>query len=179
MTTSDRAERQRDTAPNGPTAAGDRTRANHKGGVTQDTAPEAVPSVRRSRVASWRNMLIAAINAGLEQDLFGLDADDYRGPEDGCIYHFDFAGMPASAFVAPDGPAELRFHVAVRPTGQFIEAMNGGFDAGDAFALGWLEQGERKGLEPVTEFFNVRRELLPMIATAEIQPKGYSVSAIR
>lgn len=131
----------------------------------------------KTRLAAWRNMMVAAINAGLDQGLFGLDVDDNRWNGEFGIYRFDFAGMPAIASVRDVGFGELSIHVAVRPTKdaeRAIRSANAGFYAGDAFAAGWLEREKGKWLQsstnPATAF---RRDLLAMISAMAVEPKGF------
>jgi predicted transcriptional regulator len=129
------------------------------------------------RLVAWRNMMIAAINAGLEQHLFGLDAGDNRWAGENPIYRFTFGTMPAIACVGDAGFGELIFHVAARPTQnaeEWIRADNAGFLAGDAFAAGWLERRAGKWLQtsggPICAF---RRNMLPAVLQTEVRPSGY------
>ena len=131
----------------------------------------------KTRVAAWRNMMVAAINAGLDQGMFGLSVDDNRWTSDHGIYRFEFAGMPAIANVSDIGFGELAIHVAVRPTDraeEFITSNNAGLYAGDAFASGWLERKNGKWLQDNGKPCNAfRRDILPMIAQMAVAPNGF------
>ncbi|MBI2240792.1 MAG: hypothetical protein HYU59_08320 [Magnetospirillum gryphiswaldense] len=131
----------------------------------------------KTRVTAWRNMMIAAINAGLDQGLFGLDANDNRWAGDCHVYQFDFAGMAAIACVSDIGCGELGIHVAVKPTAdgeRHIKAFDAGLYAGDAFASGYLEREDGKWLQVSEKPCNAfRNALLPVIAAAAMTPKGY------
>lgn len=131
----------------------------------------------KMRLAAWRNMMIAAINAGLDQGLFGLDANDNRWAEDCHVYRFDFAGMAAIACVSDIGCGELGIHVAVNPTEdgeRHIKAFEAGLYAGDAFASGYLEREDGKWLQVSEKPCNAfRNALLPVIAAMVVTPKGY------
>ena len=125
-------------------------------------------------------MMIAAINAGLDQNLFGLDPDDNRWTGGKAVYRFTPADMPAIASVGDASFGELVFKVALQPCSDaemLIEPFTGPdirFEACEAFAYGWMERRKEKWLQtgprPTCYF---RRELLPTIAGVEIHPHGY------
>ncbi len=107
------------------------------------------------RKKAWRNMIVAGVNAGLEQKLFTLEAGGNLWPEyqpgDGKsdanagsgahYYSFDFpGGIPVQAYVKDAGFDELSIRVAFWPTGEFMECPNAGFLAGEVYAVGWLER---------------------------------------
>jgi hypothetical protein len=130
-----------------------------------------------TRRTAWRNMMVAAINAGLDQSIFGLDENDNRWVGENHIYRFSFADLPAIASVSDIGFGELSIKVAIQPAREaekYIQSSNAGFYAGDAFASGWLERKDGKWLQeqgnPINAF---RRSILPIIAQTTIQPKGY------
>ena len=146
-------------------------------------------TTERSR--AWRNMMIAAVNAGLEQGLFTLHpdgnkwphADEDTHPEDtknrGAIYRFEFGPViaPAIAWVGDAGWGELSIHVALWPTQdaeRWIVVGNGGFTVGEAFASGWLERRKGAWLQfngaPILQ---CRRVLLQSVAASPIDPVGY------
>lgn len=131
----------------------------------------------KMRVAAWRNMMIAAINAGLDQGLFGLEAKDNRWTGDCHVYRFDFGGMAAIACVTDVSGGELGIQVAVNPTvdaERHIKAFNAGLYAGDAFASGYLEREDGKWLQVSEKPCNAFRiALLPVIAAMVVTPKGY------
>ena len=54
-----------------------------------------------------------------------------------------------------------------------VSAFNAGFDAGDAFAAGWLERERGLWLQFSPERFNCRRAMVEMLASLDIQPAGY------
>jgi hypothetical protein len=159
-------------------------------GARQDhpVPPLGVPGRHRSqararaaelppRQVASRNLLIAAINAGLEQLLFGLDAGDNRWAGENAIYRFTFGKMPAIACVGDAGFGELVFQVAANPTRdaeRWISAMNACFLAGDAFAASWLERRTGKWLQTsggLTCAF--RRNILAAVVQNEVKPRGY------
>ncbi len=153
-------------------------------GSNRSTPSTHVPQAAlgpKPRFQAWRNMMVAAINAGLDQNLFGLDADDNRWTGGKAVYRFTLADMPAIASVGDASFGELVFKVALQPCSdaeKFIEPCTGPdirFEAGEAFASGWLERRKGKWLQtgprPMCYF---RRELLPTIAGIEVQPHGYS-----
>lgn len=148
-------------------AAGPRRRsdgtATHRGG--------------KQRLSAWRNLMVAGINAGLEQKVFGLAEDENSWSGDGHTYRFLFAGLPAVAYVRDIGFGELGLHVAVKPTARcesVIKFDNAGLDAGDGFASGFMERRSGKWLmssgKPCNAF---RRDLLPVLAAAVVEPNGF------
>jgi hypothetical protein len=146
----------------------------------RNTGGFATFSGGKLRIAGWQNMMVAAVNAGLDQGVFGLEPDDNRWNGDYVIFRFDFAGIPALAYVGDAGYGELSIHVAVRPTvdaERMIVIPEAGFYAGDAFASGWFERDKGKWIQstdkPAAAF---RRELLPIIANAVVEPNGFSRS---
>jgi hypothetical protein len=146
----------------GPRRRSDGT-ATHRGG--------------KQRLAAWRNLMVAGINAGLEQKVFGLAEDENSWSGDGHTYRFTFAGLPAVAHVRDIGFGELGLHVAVNPTARcesVIEFDAAGLEAGDGFASGFMERRSGKWLmssgKPCNAF---RRDFLPVIAAASVEPNGY------
>ena len=58
---------------------------------------------RTTRARAWRNLMVAAINAGLERDLFSLEAGDDRWPtsavdgrRDAYVFPFVLDGIGAA-----------------------------------------------------------------------------------
>lgn len=140
------------------------------------------------RRKAWRNMMVAAINAGLAQRLFTVRAGDNRWPgaEEArhryrpALYRFEVEGIPALASVDDAGFDELRLHVAFWPTKdseRWVGAEGHGFRAGDAWTYGWLER--RKGAYLMTPApdgfqFNCRKRCLNAVAALDVQPRCYA-----
>lgn len=99
------------------------------------------------RARAWRNAMVAAINAGLEQKLFSLEPGTWPSSgtreDTGCrVYSVTLGDIPAIVSVADAGYDELLIHVALWPTAnacQAIRASNAGFCAGELFATGWIK----------------------------------------
>jgi len=134
-------------------------------------------SAPTARQIAWRNLMVAGINAGLDQRLFGLDPGQNYWEGDNSIYRLTIAGTPAIACVGDAGYGELVFHVAADPkpdAEKWISASNAGFLAGSAFAVGWLERRNGKWLQtsgnPICTF---RRKIVPTLAEANVSPSGY------
>lgn len=138
------------------------------------------------RAKAWRNMMVAAINSGLEQHLFGLgpeenfwlakdSSDTGRGP----VRRFEFTfgpGIPALAAVNDAGFGELGIHVALNPRDRnAVGAAFAGRSAGEAYAEGWLER--TLGVWLQTEggpTFSASRALTEIAAAADMEPLGFS-----
>lgn len=137
---------------------------------------------RTERERAWRNLMVCAINEGLRQKLFTLRPDNYNWAPQENAHHrrdgriFDFAlpnGLPARGYVGDAGFGELSIHVAVNPNGDWVKAWNAGFEAGDAFAAGWLEREKGAWLQSSTTQFNCRKLLLTSLANIDVRPRGF------
>ena len=134
---------------------------------------------KSDRARAWRNMMVCAINAALDQKLFSLRPNDNRWPgaknrKKGAL--FDFAmpnGLPARGYVDDAGYAELSIHVAVNPKGDWVRTGNGGFTAGDAFAKCWLERRRGAWLQTGMNGFKCRKALVKTLASIAVEPEGY------
>ena len=132
---------------------------------------------KTSRQKAWRNLMVSAINAALDQKLFTLRSDDNRfTSSDGHGSLFDFTlpnGLPSRGYVSDAGFDELNVHAAVNPDGDWVGAANAGFMAGDAVALGWLERKGGVWLQSSYERFHCRKGLLTQLAELQVEPQGY------
>ncbi len=155
-----------------------------KAGGSESTKSEQpfVPLPRGARKRAWSNTMIAAINAGLAQGLFGLEAGDNRWEGNRAKYRFTIGGgIPAIASVTDAGFGELAIDVLVNPRGEGEDSVGvhawWGFWAkvSDAQASGWLERAKghwlQTGSGPMGYF---RRDIVPALASVSVQPKGYS-----
>lgn len=128
------------------------------------------------RGKAWRNLIVCAVNAEIEQKHFSLRPDDDRWPGDareGFTYDFTLPGdLPARAYVRNIGQGELAIHAAVKPTGRSLSSYNAGFSAGEVFATGWLERKNGAWLQTTSDL-SCRRALLPVMANLEVEPLGY------
>lgn len=146
-----------------------------------------------ARTTAWRNLMVAAINAGLEQGLFTLDRGgnlwpgapkDERDPGEAYVYAFDLDGAPGVASVRDAGWDELSFHAALFPIpgaaypSDRIKAGGVGwcrrYMPGRAWAEGWLERRVGRWLQDSTGLFQCRRDVLPLLASAAVKPNGYA-----
>lgn len=140
------------------------------------------------RVKAWQNLMIAGINEGLRQKIFGLRGDDNHWPcrapdrHEGIsswTYHFQLGDLPASAYVNNLGSGELAFNIALKSTGKFLDCWNGDFYAGETFATGSLERKRGLWLESSygKPLFSCRRHLIERLANLDITPSGYGRQA--
>lgn len=129
------------------------------------------------RQRAWRNLLVCAINAALEQRLFSLRPGDNRFPDNmrrGELFEFILPnGMPARGSVADAGFNELSVHAAVNPNGDAVRAFNAGFHAGDAFGTTWIERERGAWMQSSDDSFNCRKWLLAELAEMQVEPLGY------
>lgn len=142
------------------------------------------------RGKAWRNIVVCAVNEGIRTKSFSLRKDDNRWPGSrpvhptkGPDYRVDDPGvwlsfklpngMPAQAKFRDIGWGELEILVAVNPAGDRFKQGATGFDAGDAFAQGWLEREKGAYLNTATDLFNCRKPLVSALAALEAEPLGY------
>jgi len=126
---------------------------------------------------AWRNITVAAVNAGLHQGHYGLEPDDNRFDDDGYVYHFDLDGIPAIAYAKPMGSGGLLIQAALHPTKQSernIRILLSGFAAGDGCSMGMLERQDRKHLHSTRPYTSFRLPLLERVAGLNIEPNGFS-----
>jgi len=142
---------------------------------------------KSQREKAYRNIVVAAVNEGLKRKLFTILPDDNRWPgwngpnsRDGrSRVHFDFElpnGLPAMAYVADAGFAELAIHVAVCPTPKatdWISNYQAGFRVGDSFAASWLERDRGAWVQSAIGSFKCRNKLLSQLAAMEVRPAGF------
>ncbi len=139
------------------------------------------------RRRAWRNMMVAAINAGIEQRLFSVRRGDNRWPGAGDVhrgyvpahrYHFELGGIPALAAVDDGGFDELRIFVTFWPSAQadrWVDAVGYGRNAGDAWAAGWLERRDAAYVQVAHDFeLSCRRSRLATVAALVVEPRGYA-----
>lgn len=140
---------------------------------------------RSRRRRAWRNVMVAGINAGIDQGLFTPRAGenswsqpDPKFGDDPRTYQFMIGDIPAVASVHDAGWDELSIHVALWPTiegERWVRTANGGFLAGEAFASGWLERRDGAWLQVGQDpEFSCRKQRLDRIAALEIRSKGYA-----
>lgn len=139
---------------------------------------------RSQRDKAWRNLMVLTINEGIRRKFFSLRVDDNRWPGaepgsqghrgTGHVFAFNLPdGKPAKGYVSDAGFGELNIHAAVFPKEDWVQTTNGGFDAGDAFALGWLERERGAWLQSSTGSFNCRKWLIEDLANMEANPIGF------
>lgn len=150
------------------------------------TAPFSETKYRSLRDRAWRQMMIAGINAALEQRLFSLKpgdnrwpgaTKDYFGHRKVHVYRFTFgADIPALGSIWDVGHDELSFHVALWPTAEGelrIGALGAGFRAGEAYAHGWLERRDGAWLESTPKSISCRAAKLRIVAATTYEPRGF------
>jgi len=138
--------------------------------------------LRSERGRAWRNTMVAAINAGLQQRLFGLQPEPDGGdPERGSIFEFSVGDIPGLGYVCAIGWDELNIHAALWPVAgarDWIVCGNvtdhgAGKLVGEVVASGWLERRTGCYLMPSPSLFYCRRVRKPIVATLAVVPQGY------
>jgi hypothetical protein len=103
-------------------------------------------SNRHTKVQTWRNLLVLAINEGLRRELFTLRPDDNGWSPDrserSIKFNFAHEGIPAVASVHDAGHGELSVKTALWPTAfgqEYIHSVNVPMKKmGEAYAWGYL-----------------------------------------
>lgn len=125
------------------------------------------------RQTAWRNMMVAGINAGLQQDLFTVTP----GPVSVGAYRFEIAGIPAIASAVDIGFDELQIQVGFWPkpnAAAWIGSFEAGFAIGEASACGWVERRNGAWLQVGSVLrLKCRSHRLDEIAALKVKPNGY------
>lgn len=131
------------------------------------------------RKKAWRNLMVCAVNAALEQKLFSLKAGVNHFPDNMRRGHpFDFVlpnGLPARGAVSDAGFDELSVHAAVNPNPKNRGGLtyDAGLETGDAVGSTWVERRDGAWIQTSETSFHCRRVLLPVLAQLEVEPAGY------
>jgi len=142
---------------------------------------------RSQRSKAWRNIMVTAINAAIEQKLISLMPGDNRWPRaketgpngrgETVTYSFTFGDdIPALGYLSDAGWDELTVHAVLHPTENgesWVGVANAGFHAGEAFSSGWLERRSGFWLQSNPETLRCRRSLLEYVANIDLKPSGY------
>jgi hypothetical protein len=159
------------------------------GSILVKTEPSSAAKIkyRAMRHRAWRNIMVAAINAALEQKLLSLKPGDNRWPgasrkdtrglTEGYVFRFIFGNsIPAVGYIGDAGFDEISIHAALWPTEEGehrVAAYNVGFRAGEAFAQGWLERLKGAWLQSSNTLFSCRKARVTMIAETSVVPRGF------
>lgn len=142
------------------------------------TAPDSAAKhgYRSQRDRAWRNLMVAGVNAGLDQGLFTLRPGDNRWPSrsdrQGTFFDFQIGGLPARAYVGDANFDELVLCAAVLPVDDRMGSWTQGFSAGEAVGKTWLERRDAAYIQS-TYMFSCRQRLLLKLASLDVDPKGY------
>lgn len=139
---------------------------------------------RGGRWWAWRNLMVAAINAGIEKRLFGLSPEDNwwpgAAPESQRCQTFTYrftlpGGPPCVASVDAMSGDELSISVVANPRdASDVPSFYSSLESGDATAHGWVERRLGAWLQDGGEGVHVRRTLQPFLASIKLAPLGYS-----
>jgi hypothetical protein len=155
------------------------------------------PKYNSPRARAWRHAMMGAINAGLEQELFGLKPGEnyWPGAEvigpsrrsggayyGGCRFEFTLGGIPGLAWVGDAGYDELKVHSVLWPD-EDEEIRSRIFSSGlysfrhpigGVCAEGWFERREGCYLMPSYSLFRRRIAHTPALAALKVEPHGYA-----
>lgn len=139
---------------------------------------------RSTRWTAWRNILVTAINAGLEQGLFGLQPGENWWPGGNPeshesvdhLYTFTMEGGHQGVVnlrvISGD---ELSFEVILnRRKSEVVPSLWSGLRDGDAVAQCWLERRLGVWIQDGGEDFKCKRALTAQLAALSIPTRGYA-----
>jgi hypothetical protein len=133
------------------------------------------------RTRAQRIILIATVNAALAQRVIGRgDGENYwPGAPEAKEHVFQFelpGGIPAAAYIHDLG-GKLAFHVALWPSSdlKWLATSSAGYDAGEAFVVGWLEREKGFWLQDRFCDARIRPERVLGLAQLEVKPAGYEI----
>jgi hypothetical protein len=139
--------------------------------------------VRRAlgvRARAWRTLVVSAINAGLEQRLFGLSPGENGWPNpsrdnDAVHYAFEIEGAACLARARDVGNGEeMEFHVLYLPNPGVDDASRSfGRKDAEAFAHCWFEREYGAWIQDARQF-ECRRTALSRLAALSPMPRGYA-----
>ncbi|PJI39158.1 hypothetical protein [Ferrovibrio sp.] len=126
---------------------------------------------------AWRNIMVAAVNAGLDQGHFGLEPDDNRFEGQDHVYRFDLEGLPGIAYVRAMADGELILHAAINGSKQAEQRIRVGMSGllgGEGFSEGRMERLDRKYLHSVRPYTSFRTTLLFQVSEMKVEPNGFT-----
>jgi hypothetical protein len=142
------------------------------------------------RARAWRNMMVLALNEGLDRGLFTMVPDDNRWPgvdrtddkhrrqDQSYVYDFEVGAIPAVAQIGDGGHDELRVFIALWPTDEarrLVGVVGAGFRAGEAVADGWVERRDGAYLQTADRpSLSCRRQRVQQVADIEVEPHCYA-----
>jgi hypothetical protein len=136
------------------------------------------------RKMAFRNLMVAAVNAAVEQRLFDptdRNASERRRDADAPAFRWDFVfpgGAPGIGYAHDIGCDEMAVSAALYPGPrgrEFLGAILSRFSPGDVSATGWLSLGPKPSLQSgMTALFYCRARHLNPTASAVIPPLGFS-----
>lgn len=148
--------------------------------IDTDPIREAENFYDTARKRAWRNILVSAINAGIDQRFFSVLPQGnfwpgYRddGRQHPFKYSFTVGGIPGAAVVQDIGFEELAIHAALWPTGKGLMSFEPDFSGGEAVASGWLERDRGAWLQFETKALKCRNARLSTVAELVVRSKGY------
>jgi hypothetical protein len=144
--------------------------------------PCEIRTKRSSRWHVWRNLMVATVNAGLSDRVFGLSPDEdwwqnaqQSSCEEGGVFRFDLGTDRAVACVRNVGHDELSLAMALNPKRPDLvpTAFSTGLNEADAFAHGWLERRFGAWLQDA-ETLSCKRETQARLLALNLEPSGFS-----
>ncbi len=138
---------------------------------------------RSLRWTAWRNLMVAAVNAGLEQRLFGLSPCENWWPGGNpesqlCaryVYRFSLTGShKAVASVDCHAGDELSIQVVFNPRPGMEPSSFYSLRDGDAYATAWIERRLGAWIQDGGEDFSCKRAVQPSLGQMKIDTTGYS-----
>lgn len=139
---------------------------------------------KSERWKAWSNLVVSAVNAGLDQGVFGLRPGENWKPvektdglrPDRAIYRFEVVpGLAAVAAVGWQDHGVISVDVLLNPRKPTSHPMNfSSLRDGDAFAYCWVERKLGAWIQEGGDSFPCKRTTRGLLAGLDIEPKGYA-----
>lgn len=158
-----------------------------------ETYSKGFPAARyvTPRARAWRNMIVLAVNEGLDRGLVTMEPDgNYWSPtakedarlhraEARFVHEFVIDGdIPAMVSFSDGGFGELRVFLALWPTpraAELIGAWGASFLCGRAEADGWVERRDGAHIQtPSRPSLACRRDVLDRLAALQVEPRCFA-----
>ena len=134
-----------------------------------------------AREVAWRNLMVAAINAGLEQRVFKLrQSRDAWAEDEVRTYEFALPGLPhrrAVVHARDIGHDEIMFHVMVEPDATGLTVIDCRphklqLRHCSGAAVGWFERRRGKWLQRAPNI-TAKTWLVDTLFVMRVEPLGY------
>lgn len=140
---------------------------------------------RTDKKKAWRNIMVSAVNAAIEQGHMDL-SPDFKLPDKGVTFSFttyaaNGQSVDGLAFIRDAGFSEVKVHAALAPNELAASQISSSFEFSrnsikkfcKAHAEGWLERLDGAWLQTGACKAYVAADYKEKVARIEVEPIGY------